>query len=100
MVIPRNCMLRQGALWVGTRAPAREGRGEPGCRGGVGEGYYMYILYTENYNPGLRRAGSQRVSVPNDCNASVALAKARGILKGVAAPRVDYGKRASSVLKL
>ena len=51
VVSHRNRMLRQRALWVGTRAPAREKWGEPGCRGGVGEGYYMYILYTENCNP-------------------------------------------------
>ena len=51
VVIPRNCMLWQGACWVGIRTPAREQLLEPGRRGGVGEGYYMYILYTENCNP-------------------------------------------------
>ena len=32
VVIPCNRMLREGALWVCTRAPTREQWGEPGCR--------------------------------------------------------------------
>ena len=62
VVISRNCMLRQGALWVGLRTPPQEQSGEPGRRGEVGEEYYMYILYTENCNPGLRKALPERWS--------------------------------------
>ena len=49
MVIPRNCMLRQGAL-LGLTSRVQQ-LSELGRWGGVGEGYYMYILYTENCNP-------------------------------------------------
>ena len=47
----------------GVLTPAREQMARPGRRGGVGEGYYMYILYTENCIPGLRKALPERFSV-------------------------------------
>ena len=101
MVIPRNCMLQQGALWVGLRNLTQERMGEPDRRGGVGEGYYMHILYTENYNPGLRKALPERFSVRIGRIApSERIEEVWGIVKGGAAGALDYGKRASSVLKL
>ena len=78
MVIPRNCMLRQGACWVGMRTPAREQLLEPGRRGGVGEGYYMYILYTEYCSPGLRKALPERWS----CYEAVRHSKSLGVSQG------------------
>ena len=62
MVIPRKCMLRQAAVWVGisdSGGPATLGAGPLGRgRGGV---LYVYIIYRELKN-GLRKALPERWS--------------------------------------